>query len=269
MRPQRLKIGLIGAHLGRSRFGAALRRMAEPQGIALDFALLDTAGDPTPFVQHLDTAHAAGFRGLAVTHPFKLDAWAQASHRPRHPRASNLLIFGSGITAYNTDRAGFVAAWRARFGDRAPGLVAMAGAGGVALALTAALRDLGAERIRVWDPVPGRAQAFAQLPGAEPVDVTEMADAMRAADGLVNASPLGQFHIGGTAFPPALIGGQSWAFDAVYTPVETPFIGASRARGLAVLTGFDLFRHMAAESFRHLTGCPADPESLRDLLPVP
>ena len=63
----------------------------------------------------------------------------------------------------------------------------------------------------------------------------------------------------GTAFDPALLGPQSWAFDAVYTPTDTTFLTDAAVRGLKVLTGFDLFRFMALETFRIYTGIAPDP----------
>ncbi|MGB3556723.1 MAG: hypothetical protein WBA25_19015, partial [Jannaschia sp.] len=85
------------------------------------------------------------------------------------------------------------------------------------------------------------------------------AAAIGRADGLVNCTPMGMAPHGGSAFDAAGIGGQGWAFDAVYTPTETPFLIAARAAGLAVMTGFDLFRFMAMASFAVYTGRVPDP----------
>ena len=82
----------------------------------------------------------------------------------------------------------------------------------------------------------------------------DVADAVREADGLINATPLGMVEYPGSAFDPMLLGGQTWAFDAVYTPTRTAFLIAAQAAGLHCITGFDLFRAMAVRSFEAYTG---------------
>jgi shikimate dehydrogenase len=84
---------------------------------------------------------------------------------------------------------------------------------------------------------------------------------MRAAHGLVNATAIGMEHSPGMAFDASLIGGQQWAFDAIYTPTNTEFLTCARAAGLHCLTGFDLFCHMAVGTFEAYTGITADKQS--------
>ena len=72
--------------------------------------------------------------------------------------------------------------------------------------------------------------------------------------------------IGGCPFPVDLIAGQRWAFDAVYTPADTPFILAARAAGLSVLSGYELFLHQGIHAFRHFTGRDVAEDRLREEL---
>ncbi len=173
------------------------------------------------------------------------------------------------MTGHNTDYTGFIGAWRANM-DQGPGRVAMAGAGGVARALGPALAALGADEITVWDTRPEMAAGLVSLIGtkARAVPVSEAAPAIRAANGLVNATPLGMREYPGSAFDAGLLGSQAWAFDAVYTPTDTRFLQDARAAGLTVLSGFDLFRHMAMGSFEAYTGIAPDPEEVLPLLAV-
>ncbi len=90
-----------------------------------------------------------------------------------------------------------------------------------------------------------------------PADEAE--EAIRRADGLVNSTPMGMREYPGSAFDADLLGGQRWAFDAVYTPTDTQFLQAATAAGLTPLSGFDLFRHMAIGSFQAYTGISLDP----------
>ena len=66
---------------------------------------------------------------------------------------------------------------------------------------------------------------------------TSIEEVCDGADGLINCTPLGMERIGGTAFPPGMLTRKRWAFDAVYTPVETEFIRDARGAGVEVMTG--------------------------------
>ncbi len=70
----------------------------------------------------------------------------------------------------------------------------------------------------------------------------------------------------GSAVPLDGLGPQSWAFEAVYTPINTPFKLAAEAAGLRVLSGYELFFHQGIEAFRIFTGRTPDPDALRRLL---
>ena len=246
-----LRCGMIGANIGRSRFPRAFALMAARAGIDLDYVAVDTAGDPRfDFDATVTRMAAEGRTGVTVTHPFKTAAarWAGAAMdaEAAHLGAANTLLF-SPRRGGNTDHSGFLSCWPS---DLAPGRVAVAGAGGVARAVVPALRRLGAE-VHVWDVDPARAAALAAF-GARPAPDAEAA--CRGADGLVNCTPLGQAPDTRSAIDLAWIGPQSWAFDAVYTPTDTPFLRACAEAGLRTISGFDLFRHMVVDSFALYTG---------------
>jgi shikimate dehydrogenase len=95
---------------------------------------------------------------------------------------------------------------------------------------------------------------------AEAIPAEESPQAVRHADGLVNATALGMAQYPGSSIAPTLLGGQRWAFDAVYTPTNTVFLMAAEQAGLNAISGFDLFRHMAIGSFQAYTGIRPDIE---------
>lgn len=267
-----LRAGLIGSHIQATRLPAALRIMCDAVGMDLDFTLIDTGDDAAfDFDGCVDDLRARGWTGVTVTHPWKAHAAAYAAEGMlpdvAHLGASNTLIFGDRLQGYNTDYTGFLAAWAATYGG-GPGVVAMAGAGGVARALGPALASLKATEIRIWDIDAGRAAALAAEigPVARAVPLAEAEAAARGADGLVNATALGMGGKGGSAFAPDWIGKQAWAFDAVYTPTDTPFLKAAAAAGLATISGFDLFRHMAVRSFAAYSGEVPDEATIFPLL---
>ncbi|MBD3678752.1 MAG: NAD(P)-binding domain-containing protein [Rhodobacteraceae bacterium] len=260
-----LRAGLIGAHISRTRLPAALRLMCDEAGLGFDFELIDTAERAGfDFAATAAACRDAGWTGVSVTHPFKAQAfdWVGPGMDPSVEAlgACNLMAFGQPLRGFNTDFTGFLSAWRAECGDMAPGRVAMAGAGGVARALGPALARLGASEITIWDQDFEKAADLARRIGsvARAVPITRAEEAAAAADGLVNATPLGMAEYPGSAFPTDLPGAPAWAFDAVYFPTETAFVQTARARGLRVITGFSLFKHMAMKSFEAYTGLAPD-----------
>lgn len=266
-----LRAGLIGDHISQTRFPAALDIMCKANGLTLDFTLIDTAGRADfDLAQTVDDLRAKGWGGVTVTHPFKTQAADYAgdgmSANLRKLGAANTLTFGPRLKGFNTDYTGFLSAWAANMGDQSPGIVAMAGAGGVARAIGPALVKLGATQIRVWDMSPDAAFELADMIGATAcvVPIEQSGAAMNGANGLVNATPLGMSYHPGSAFSRDMIGAQSWAFDAVYTPTDTEFLQDCSHAGLTTLTGFDLFRHMAVASFQAYTGIAPN---LSDIMP--
>ena len=256
-----LTLGLIGDHIGRSRFSAAMDLLCREHGLTLDFTPIDTGDLPDfDFDTKVDQLIAEGWTGVTITHPHKNSARDRAADgmidKVAHLPASNLLTFHPAIKGFNTDYTGFVGAWQAVMGGAKPGRVAVAGAGGVAGAIVPALVALGAEDIAVWDPAPGLAARLATLAGdaVRAIEMDNAADAILAADGLVNATALGMGDDRRSAFPTEIIGGQTWAFDAVYTPTHTVFLNAAEAGGLTTISGFDLFRHMILGSFEAYSG---------------
>jgi len=252
-----LRAGLIGEHISRTRLPKALQIMCDQAGWALEFTLFDTAHiDGFDFDDTLNLARQDGWTGMTVTHPFKTEArrYAGPGMAPEvvHLGACNTLVFAPHLTGQNTDYTGFLAAFAAQ--GQTPGRVVMMGAGGVAQALAPALIELGASDLAICDTDPARARALAHGSGGRAVAMDAAADLIRTADGLVNATPLGMAEYPGSAFAPDLIGGQTWAFDAVYTPTNTDFLIRAGRAGLHCITGFDLFRAMAVRTFEAYTG---------------
>jgi shikimate dehydrogenase len=262
-----LRAGMIGEHIQKTRLPAALGIMCEAAGLGLAFELIDTARlDEFDFDRQVNELVEAGWTGVTVTHPFKMAAarFAGAGMTGAAAKlgAANTLVFDEPLKGFNTDYSGFLGAWRHRMGTDDPGRVAMAGAGGVAQAIGPALCELGARKIILWDVVPEKAQALADRigPMAEAVAAAEAAQAVRHADGLVNATALGMAEYPGSSIALDLLGAQRWAFDAVYTPTNTVFLRAAKEAGLKTISGFDLFRHMAVGSFQAYTGIRPDAE---------
>ena len=171
----------------------------------------------------------------------------------------NTIVFGaSGPVGYNTDHSGFLAAYRSAFGASAPGRVALIGAGGVGRAIAFALAGLGAARLDVFDsdaaegsaarPGPCRDERRTlSLPGHRGGSRRRGRRRQRHAGRHEPGTPARRFRRRCSA-------GRRWAFDAVYTPVETTFKRDAEAAGVKVLSGYALFFHQGIDAFEHFTG---------------
>ncbi len=271
--PRIIKNGLIGAHIGRSRFSKAMDLLCREHDMDLDFTSIDSAEiDGFDFENTVQNLIKSGWTGVTVTHPHKIEARDFAGNGMiaglEHLPASNLLTFKPPLRAFNTDYSGFIGAWKSIMGEANPGAVAVAGAGGVAGAIVPALEALGADDIAVWDLQPGKASILADQCGerVRAIDPADAPDAISRATGLVNATALGMGDNKESAFPDKIIDAQNWAFDAVYTPVATPFLSLSASRGLTTISGFDLFRFMILDSFEAYSGIKPDANRMLPLI---
>ena len=277
---EKVRLGLIGDHIAASkapRLHAAAGRM---RGVEVTYDLLVPAEQGAGFDELFDRCAAGGYRGINVTYPYK--EWAAARVGIENPLvramgAVNTVVFGpDGPRGFNTDHTGFVAAWRAAFGaaDRRPGVVCQVGAGGAGKAVAFGLAALGAEAIRLLDLDRGRAERLAAAlrearPETEATAATSLEDAVRGARGIVNCSPVGMVGHEGTPVPRGLLPGAKWAFDAVYTPVDTRFLADAAAAGLETLSGYELFFAQGADGAELFLGGPIDRSRLRRALAEP
>ena len=257
-----LRAGLIGEHISRTRLPRALQIMCNVHGMSLEFDLIDTALiEGFDFVTCVDGLRAKDWTGVTVTHPYKTDAADYAGGGMQaevaHLGASNTLVFEGSVHGFNTDFTGFLAAFEA-VSERGP--VVMAGAGGVARSLGAALVQEGVSDLAIFDVDERRAADLASSigPPARAIPLSDAPEVARGASGLVNATPLGMAEYPSSPFADNVIGGQAWAFDAVYTPPMTQFLSMCTGAGLQVISGFELFKHMAIRSFESYTGIAVD-----------
>jgi shikimate dehydrogenase len=270
--PQPIRLGLIGDNIKRSKSPLLHTLAGRLCGLDVRYDMLIPAELGQSFDDVFEQCRLSGYRGINITYPYKEQAVTRL--RIDDPLvaaigACNTVLFeAGGPLGFNTDYSGFAAAFRAAFPGSQPGIAAIVGAGGVGKAIGFALADLGAGALRLFDRDRSKAETLAKsLGSAAPAMSVSIAETIEAAvigaDGLVNCTPLGMVGQPGTAIPKALIGSQRWAFDAVYTPVDTQFLTDARASGLTTISGYELFFHQGVDAFRIFTGRAADPAALR------
>lgn len=264
--PRVLRMGLVGRGIQLSRTPAMHEAEAAAQGLRCRYDLLDTeAGTEGDLPEILDRAEAEGFAGLNVTYPYKQAVIASLhglSDAARRIGAVNTVVFRDGKRfGHNTDFWGFSESLRHGLPDAETDCVLLLGAGGAGAALAHALADMDVGRLLIADTRADAAQALARAVGAEAVD--DVAQAVAAADGIVNATPVGMANVPGMPIDPGLLEVRQWVADIIYFPLETALIEAARARGCRILNGEGMAVYQAVRAFELFTGRPADAERMR------
>ncbi len=211
---------------------------------------------------------ALGIRGCGVSMPFKEACIEHVD--VVHPSASaidsvNTIVNEDGeLHAYNTDyQAVADLLHRAQL---SPDLtVAVAGSGGMAKAVVAALRDSGFRTVTVVARNHEVGPELAQTYGFE--WRPDLGDAHPQL--LVNATPIGM--AGGpdseTAaalpFPEDAVHAAEAVFDVVAVPPDTRLIRAATAHGKTVITGAEVIALQAAEQFTLYTGVRPSDDQIR------
>ena len=273
-----IRLGLIGDNIAASRAPRLHVIAGRMRGVEVSYDLLVPAEQDAGFDELFARCAAGDYRGINITHPYKERAAARvAIENPlvRAMGAVNTVLFEpAGARGFNTDHSGFLTAWRTRFAPARPGIVCQVGAGGVGKAVAFGLAELGAAALRLVDLDRVRAETLAATlrearPRLEITAVASLEQAVRGAHGIVNCSPVGMVGHDGTPVPRGLMGRAAWAFDAVYTPVDTRFLADAQATGLDTLSGYELFFEQGADCTEIFLGGPVDRTRLRQALANP
>src|SRR6267142_1524869 len=191
-----MRLGLIGAGIQHSRSPALHEREAKEQGLSLSYELLDldklgVGLEALPRL--LADAKRRGFAGLNITYPCKqavIPLLDDLSSDARALNAVNTVVMDEGrLVGHNTDWSGFAEGFRRGLPDAKLDRVVQLGAGGAGAAIAHAARKLGVRELTLFDLDPARAAELAASVAAKAG--TDLAAAMREADGLIHCTPTG------------------------------------------------------------------------------
>lgn len=232
------------------------------RALGLDWAYLAFDVEPARAREALEAVRVLGIHGLNVTMPHKAAVAAAVDHLS--PVAASLgavntvVRQGDELLGDNTDGDGFLAALADEGFDPSGRRCAVVGAGGAGRAVVHALARAGAADVAVVARRPEAAEAAALL-GGRPAE----ADAVAAADLVVNATPVGMAGVTDLHQEPQvpldadLLHPGQLVVDLVYDPLVTPLLKAARERGAAASNGVGMLLHQAALAFEQWTGQPA------------
>ena len=221
---------------------------------------------PTDIASAVTGIRGLPIRGAGVSMPYKeavIDLIDVMEESAAAIDSVNTIVNDDGVLhAYNTDYqavADLLAA--SRFDRTAP--VAVAGSGGMAKAVVAALRATGFTDVTVVARNRAAGAALAARYGyRHAVNAAGLAPAT-----LVNATPIGM--AGGPdadalPFDEALVDAATGCLDVVAMPPDTPMVRAMRARGLETISGDAVIAGQAAAQFALYTGVTPTPEQIRE-----
>jgi shikimate dehydrogenase len=266
--------GLVGMDIQASRSPAMHMREGDAQGLRLTYRLFDLAAgghSADDLARMIDAIELTGFSGVNITHPFKqrvIPLLHELSDEAQAIGAVNTVIFRDGRRiGHNTDWSGFAEGFERQLAGAALGRVVQVGAGGAGAATAMAMVNLQCRELVIHDPQRDRAEAlaarFAQQAPATVVRVAaDLAQEIGAADGIINASPIGMEGHPGMPIDGALLRPDMWVADVVYFPLETALLRAARALGCRTAHGGDMAIFQAARAFDLFTGRTADRERM-------
>ncbi|MHC4048998.1 shikimate dehydrogenase [Bradyrhizobium sp. 25ACV] len=265
-------VGLIGSGIAASRTPPMHEAAADAAGIRylykkIDLSELKLGAEALP--ELLMAARRMGFDGLNVTHPCKqaiIPLLDELSTDAEALGAVNAVVVRNGrMTGHNTDWFGFAENFRRNMQGASLGRVVQFGAGGAGAAVAFALMKLGVQELIIVDldlakaqsVVDGLSSRFAEGRLKAGQDV---ATAVAAADGIVNATPIGMEKYPGTPLPTALLRPDLWVAEIVYFPLETALLREARALGCRTVDGGGMAIFQGTEAFRLFTGISPDPD---------
>ena len=274
--PEVRLVGVIGSPIAHSLSPllhnaafAALGLGATWHSVAFDVAPGQAAGA-------LVAMRRADISGLSVTMPHKADVAGlvdECTEVARRLDAVNCIVNTEGVLlGTNTDGEGFVASL-ARGAGFAPGgrRCLVIGAGGAARAVVLALADAGAREVAILNRTPERAATAAALAGRAgsvvPPGEGALAEAVRSADLVVNATPFGMAGASPEGSAPWLVAPQllhagQVAADLVYAPRPTRWLVEAAAAGARSVDGLGMLVHQAAAQLVLWTGEVAPVEAM-------
>ena len=250
------RYAVIGFPIEHSRSPLIHRLFAQQTGENVAYSRL--AATPDEFKSTVQQFADAGGRGLNVTVPHKgaaFDLAEEVGPEARRAGAVNTLSFAAGgrVRGDNTDGIGFCRDIERNHDLRMYGKrVLILGAGGAARGVLAALLDAGLGRLVVANrTVQKAADLLAALSAPDNFSVCslpEVAD-QEPFDVVINATSLG-LHSAELPFSPSCMGPETFAYDLVYGPQQTPFVQWATHHGAGkAVQGWGMLVEQAAESF--------------------
>ncbi|MGD0746179.1 MAG: shikimate dehydrogenase [Acidimicrobiales bacterium] len=271
-------VGVIGSPVAHSLSPLLHNAAFAALGLADEWRSFAFEVPPGQAAAALEAMRLSRVTGLSVTMPHKADVAAlvdECSDVARRLGAVNCIVNRDGaLFGTNTDGEGFVSSLARGAGFAPEGRrCVVVGAGGAARAVVLALAVGGAAQVAVVNRTPERAYEAAELAGpvgsVVPLTDGSIAEAVAAADLVVNATPVGMAGVAGQTggpgvwlVPPDLLEPGQVAADLVYAPRVTPWLAEAVACGATAVDGLGMLVHQAAAQLVLWTGVEPPVEAM-------
>ena len=206
--------------------------------------------------QAIEAMRTLGIEGLSVTMPHKKSVAVAVDDLS--PTAAKLGAVncvrrdGDRLVGENTDGIGFVDSLRSQLQMDPDGLtIVIVGAGGAARSIALAMAEHGAQ-VGIFNRTARSAEEVVEIVGAASSVVQE--EAIRDADVIVNATPLGMSN-DSLPFDPSLLSKGQSLIDLIYEPEKTALLVEAESLGVKTLNGVGMLLHQAGAQFQLWTGC--------------
>jgi 3-dehydroquinate dehydratase/shikimate dehydrogenase len=211
----------------------------------------------------IEAVRAFGISGFSVTLPHKeriLEYLDGCDPLAAEIGAVNTVVVQGGkrLYGYNSDYAGVLRAIE-RHVPLAKSRVLLLGAGGSARAAAFALAKKGAS-VLICARRPAKAQALACAAGGEAIDRAALRK--ETFDAIVNCTPVGMYPGGGSPLQTSELNARV-VMDLIYRPRKTELLKRAERRGIAVISGVEMFLEQGAAQWEIWTGQRAPRDVMR------
>lgn len=269
--------GVIGNPLGHTLSPAMHNSAFEHLG--LDYIYLTFEVSKSHLKDTLLKLKTENFRGLNITHPFKLEIMPYLDtidETAQQIGAVNTVVNdGDYLVGYNTDSYGALEALR-NSGielEKHKRKIMILGAGGAARAIALPLVKLGHQIIianRTYHNADELANILNKITRANTIKAIKLDDIekeLNEAELLINCTPVGmKGYTSDCPIPSKLIRNDLIVFDIVYSPKNTPLITAAKVAKAKVIYGYEMFIHQGVKAFELWTGVEAPVEVMRKII---
>jgi quinate/shikimate dehydrogenase (NAD+) len=262
-------VGLIGSGIQQSLTPAMHEREGAAHGIPYAYRLIDLdvlglSSEALP--ELLQAAEWMGLDGLNITYPCKqtiIPLLDELSEDARNLGAVNTVVLRDRRRiGHNTDWWGFAEAFKRELAGAPVGKVVLLGAGGAGSAVARALLTLGAQHLVIVEPDRAKgadlASSLERRFGQGRASTGTADQALLAADGVVNATPIGMAKHPGMPVDAVLIRSTQWVADVIYFPLETELLRRARTVGCRTMGGGGMAVFQAVRAFELFSGRMAD-----------
>ena len=260
-------VGIIGNPIERS-LSPAMHNSAF-RAAKLDWVYIPFMTETGHLEVTVEVLKTLGLKGFNVTMPFKKEIIHYldtiSSEAEAIMSVNTVVNEGGRLAGYSTDGEGFMMSIEAR-GESIDGKkIAVIGAGGAARAIVFEIAKGKAKEVSVINRTYDKAETLREIitryhKGSRihaMIMDRKAVKAVRAADMVINTTPLGKLSLEGLDFLVDGLGPDQFIYDLTTVPPLSQFLVTARQRGCRVMGGLGMLVYQGALSYKMWTGMEA------------